>query len=426
MKAARQKRLLFRKASQTQCPITFQLAKAHQRSLKAAIHVEHQRYTTKHGFRRDCSCDTALATLNQIVSHNLDNRTETDLIQLDLSNAFDTLKISLLLDKVKESGIPGCLLSPDGGCEGEDGVLRLRNPHLSNMATDHLYHLALSTDTHDLQHMFGDLKFVCMGGTPARMQEFAHFVKRRLGIQLPTGAELCDISHRSYRYAMYKCGPVLSVSHGMGAPSLSILMHEILKSLDSRRIPGSLRRPVSFVLLNMRSMTAGIPAGSVVVSTAAVNGLLQEELELHVLGEVVRRPCVLDGQLANEIVAVGQECMASTNVVAGKTLSSNDFYEGQARLDGAICHYTEDEKLAFLDKLLQLGVVNIEMESSQFAAMCHHAGVKGAVVCVTLLDRMEGDQVTASKDVMAEWQRRPQELVVHFMARKLGVTLCAA
>ncbi|KAH7947378.1 hypothetical protein HPB52_011059 [Rhipicephalus sanguineus] len=37
-------------------------------------------------------------------------RIASDLIQLDLSNAFDTLKISLLLDKVKESGIRGCLL----------------------------------------------------------------------------------------------------------------------------------------------------------------------------------------------------------------------------------------------------------------------------------------------------------------------------
>ncbi|KAL3170989.1 hypothetical protein MRX96_013887 [Rhipicephalus microplus] len=52
-----------------------------------------------HGFRRDRGCDTALVTLNQIVSHNLDNRTETDLIQLDLSNAFDILKILALLDK---------------------------------------------------------------------------------------------------------------------------------------------------------------------------------------------------------------------------------------------------------------------------------------------------------------------------------------
>ena len=31
------------------------------------------------------------------------------------------------------------------------------------------------------------------------------------------------------RYAMYKVGPVLSVSHGMGVPSLSILLHELIK-----------------------------------------------------------------------------------------------------------------------------------------------------------------------------------------------------
>ncbi|KAH6930095.1 hypothetical protein HPB50_009432 [Hyalomma asiaticum] len=211
----------------------------------------------------------------------------------------------------------------DGDVQEEGGLLRLRNPHLSNMATDHLYHLALSTDTHDMQQMFGDLKFVCMGGTPARMQEFAHLVKRRLGIRLPTGAELCDISHRSYRYAMYKCGPVLSVSHGMGAPSLSILMHEVLKLIHYARC-----RDVVLIRIGT-SGGIGIAPGTVVVSTAAVNGLLKEEVQVHVLGEVVRRPCVLDGQLANEIVAVGRHCMAGNNVVAGKTLSSDDFYEGE-------------------------------------------------------------------------------------------------
>ncbi|KAL1470707.1 hypothetical protein MTO96_040292 [Rhipicephalus appendiculatus] len=54
------------------------------------------------GFRHDRSCDTALTTLNHI-SHNLEDRIETDLIQPDLSNAFDTLNISLLLNKWRES-----------------------------------------------------------------------------------------------------------------------------------------------------------------------------------------------------------------------------------------------------------------------------------------------------------------------------------
>ena len=31
------------------------------------------------------------------------------------------------------------------------------------------------------------------------------------------------------RYSMYKVGPVLAVSHGMGQPSAAILLHEVIK-----------------------------------------------------------------------------------------------------------------------------------------------------------------------------------------------------
>ena len=47
----------------------------------------------------------------------------------------------------------------------------------------------------------------------------------------------------------------------------------------------------------------------------------------------------------------------------GKTMCCDDFYEGQARLDGAICNYNEADKMKFLDKAHKAGVVNIEMES---------------------------------------------------------------
>ena len=40
------------------------------------------------------------------------------------------------------------------------------------------------------------------------------------------------------------------------------------------------------------------------------------------------------------------------------------------------------------------GVVNMEMESLCFAALCHHAGIRSACVCVTLLNRLDGDQVS--------------------------------
>lgn len=62
-------------------------------------------------------------------------------------------------------------------------------------------------------------------------------------------------------------------------------------------------------------------------------------------------------------------------------------------MDGAFCEFTESDKMEYLNKLHDFGVVNIEMESTIFAALTYHAGIRAAVVCVTLLDRLKGDQV---------------------------------
>ena len=47
----------------------------------------------------------------------------------------------------------------------------------------------------------------------------------------------------------------------------------------------------------------------------------------------------------------------------------------------------------YLEKLKDFGVVNIEMEATIFAALTLHAGIKSAIVCVSLLNRLHGDQV---------------------------------
>lgn len=66
---------------------------------------------------------------------------------------------------------------------------------------------------------------------------------------------------------------------------------------------------------------------------------------------------------------------------------------GQGRLDGAFCDFSESDKMDYLQKLQRHGVVNIEMESLAFAALTHHAGIKSAVICVAIIDRLKGDQV---------------------------------
>lgn len=51
-----------------------------------------------------------------------------------------------------------------------------------------------------------------MGGTPKRMEKFAYYIMDEIGYKLPTGTTLQDISRFSYRYSMFKVGPVLSIS----------------------------------------------------------------------------------------------------------------------------------------------------------------------------------------------------------------------
>lgn len=51
-----------------------------------------------------------------------------------------------------------------------------------------------------------------MGGTPKRMEQFAYRLMEEISYKIPTGTTLQDISRYSYRYSMYKVGPVLCIS----------------------------------------------------------------------------------------------------------------------------------------------------------------------------------------------------------------------
>lgn len=50
--------------------------------------------------------------------------------------------------------------------------------------------------------------------------------------------------------------------------------------------------------------------------------------------------------------------------------------------------------MSYIHHLERSGVTNIEMESLAFAALTHHAGIRAAVICVSLLDRIRGDQAS--------------------------------
>ena len=100
--------------------------------------------------------------------------------------------------------------------------------------------------------------------------------------------------------------------------------------------------------------------------------------------------------------------------------------------------------MSYILELNRAGVTNIEMESLAFAALTHMAGIRAAVVCVSLLDRLKGDQVRteetnnrssnsvthllyiikkvlAAKEVLQEWQLRPQILIARYIKKELGL-----
>lgn len=127
-------------------------------------------------------------------------------------------------------------------------------------------------------------------------------------------------------------------------------------------------------------------------------------------------------------------------------------------MDGAFCSYSEKDKQDYLKRACEAGICNIEMESSVFAAMCKLSGLRGkkrpdrhgvntgprlsnhrilesllflmspsfpvvisaAVVCVTLLDRLKGDQLSSSHDVLQAYQKHPVVLVGYFIKKKLS------
>ncbi|CAG4966055.1 unnamed protein product [Colias eurytheme] len=289
--------------------------------------------------------------------------------------------------------------------KNDDGTLRLRNKHLLKLDYDVLYHLGLDTKTHDLQAMFGDVKFVCMGGTKYRMKEIAKHMANILDIQ----CDFKNIVKQGHRYALYKVGPVLCLSHGIGVPSMTIALEEILKLLHYAKA----KDPIIFRLGTSGGI--GVTPGAVVISSSGISDTLEMCYKLAILGEEKKFPCTFDKRLNQELLSVAVDEDFETHL--GVTLCANDFYRGEARTDGAFCDYTEDDKQTYLQKLLQLGVKNMEMEATAFAHFTSAAGVRAADVCVTLLDRLLGDQVTPEKEVLTEWQKRPAKIVGNYILK---------
>ena len=201
------------------------------------------------------------------------------------------------------------------------------------MENDYLYHLGLGKEN---ATDYSNVKYVCIGGTNDRMSKFAEQVAKTL--ELPASDVKSVGLHK--RYVIYLVGPVLVCSHGMGGPSISILLNEIAKLLKYANADACWIRMGTCGGINVNP-------GTVVISSQSLNGALEPFQETIVLGKKVQRPAVFDDQLTQNLLKQANELKLESAV--GKTMCCDDFYEGQGRLDGAICDYTEADKMEFLN-----------------------------------------------------------------------------
>lgn len=201
------------------------------------------------------------------------------------------------------------------------GAASLPNRHLTALDSDTLYHLGITAhpgadrvDPHlaaafgelarasrdacrrrPTRTRAGDVRFVVMGGSAQRMEEFSRRCARtfaRIAAGEDEVFEVYQVS-KTERFTALRVGPVMCISHGMGFGSISVCLHEVAKLLAYAGVMASV------TLIRVGTCGGiGVAPGTVVVSTSAVNGMLKEVEELEIVGRKVERPAVLDKELA--------------------------------------------------------------------------------------------------------------------------------
>jgi len=307
-------------------------------------------------------------------------------------------------------------VSPLNTVEDDRRISICGNPHMNQHAeNDSMYHYGLNTKQHDLKKLFGKVNVVITAGSSSRIRTLAKELHAKY---CPNDSEdsLHDFAELAGRYSMFCVENVLMFNHGIGTGSASIAFHEILKLLDYAEVPRD-----GFVFIRIGTCGGiGIQPGTICLSERVLTETLSENFPFVECGKLRPMPMLLDptlrSQLADTAASLG---IAHTEC---KTLGTNDFYLGQGRLDGAFCGYGESERFQFLQKLHKQGIRNIEMESHTFSAFCTRANIKGAVMCVSLLNRLgkgkDNDLIVASKDTLTGWMENGMLILKEFIERR--------
>ncbi|WP_231846619.1 uridine phosphorylase [Mycobacterium leprae] len=257
---------------------------------------------------------------------------------------------------------------------------------------DVYYHFGIASSDPALDEL-RDVKAVILAGTRERITTFADRWS-----ELNGGSKVSRVIafSKEDRFVTRYTAGVLFASHGMGMASASIALQELMRLVFFLKRGDLEALDKVFWCRVGTSGGIGLPSGTVVVSSEGLMADLQPYRLLRGGDSEYWFDGCFPAGTHNAIIAAN-EGIDDLAMVSGRTVSGNEFFLEQFRLDGAVCFETPTTKMAWLRWLDENGVRNIEMEGAMIAGYLNHWGFpKFAMICCTLLNRLEGDQVTAT------------------------------
>ena len=282
---------------------------------------------------------------------------------------------------------------------------------LDGSSEDVYYHFGVASSD-PLLTTLRDVRAVVMAGSGSRIKEFAERWS-----ELNGGTEIVAFPKEDRFVTRYTAG-VLFASHGMGMPSASIALQELMRMVFFLKRGDLDAMDEVFWCRVGTSGGVGLPGGTVVVSS---EGLMADLRPFRLLNGGTGEYW-FDGHFpaesCNAIIAANEH--TDFEIISGKTVAGNEFFLEQFRLDGAICLETPESKMGWLHWLQENGVVNIEMEGAMIAGYLNHWGFsKFAMICCTLLNRLEGDQVTATPEQLHKFSEDSGVALFNYLAVSL-------
>ncbi|MCB0915255.1 MAG: uridine phosphorylase [Actinobacteria bacterium] len=285
-----------------------------------------------------------------------------------------------------------------------DGVLEGHHP-------DVYYHFGVSSEDAILDPL-REVKAIVMAGSGGRIKEFADFWSAANG-----DSPIVAFPKEDRFVTRYTAG-VLFASHGMGMPSASIALQELMRMAFFLKDGDLDALDEVFWARVGTSGGVGLPGGTVVLSS---EGLMADLRPFRLL-RGLSGEYWFDGAFpeATRQAILDANADAGIPLETGKTVAGNEFFLEQYRLDGALRLESHETKMTWLQWLYDSGVRNIEMEGAMIAGYLNHWGFsKFAMICTTLLNRLEGDQVTASPEELHRYSEDSGVVLFNYLKSSL-------